>query len=566
MKITNLKVNNFRGIKNCDITFSESSNIVCIVGSGDSTKTTLLSAIEWVLWPSWSLQVADSDFYECAVADSIIIEISLIGVPKTLLTQEKFGLFLRSGPILSDENDEPIDDHTNCITIRLSIESDFEPHREVVCNRKEPKPISNRDRQLLSLGVIGQNSEKDFTWNRYSVLQRYAESKGVIKEALISSLRDASNHADLSELDTISDKLVAIGKDYGVGFKGRINSRLFINGSSINSSVGLFDEDTPFLLRGKGSQRLVSMGLNIGVTDEGTVLLIDEIEAGLEPYRLRSLIGKLRTRIPSNGQVIMTTHSPVTVCECNVDELFIARSHVGTTTLTPMKAENITINEFVQSQVRKNPEAFLGRRLIVCKGKTEIGFIRALDSFLDFNHKFRMASEGVSYCLGNGDETIEVAKLFSSFGYEVCILMDSDKHADEIMEKELFDKWNIPTFAWEIGNSIEEQIFKDVPNEVAEELLQIPIDDKGFHLVAEKLKDVLDISVTGKFSLVGFTSDQRRHIGTISKANSKEKQSWYKRIDLGEEMGNVVFDNWSQIEDSTNLKTVLQKLIDWIIQ
>src|SRR5690606_4034462 len=128
----------------------------------------------------------------------------------------------------------------------------------------------------------------------------------------------------------------------------------------------------------------------------------------------------------------------------------------------------------------------------------------------------------------------------------------------------LFDKWNIPTFAWEIGNSIEEQIFKDVPNEVAEELLQIPIDDKGFHLVAEKLKDVLDISVTGKFSLVGFTSDQRRHIGTISKANSKEKQSWYKRIDLGEEMGNVVFDNWSQIEDSTNLKTVLQKLIDWI--
>ena len=134
------------------------------------------------------------------------------------------------------------------------------------------------------------------------------------------------------------------------------------------------------------------------------------------------------------------------------------------------------------------------------------------------------------------------------------------------MEKELFDKWNIPTFAWEIGNSIEEQIFKDVPNEVAEELLQIPIDDKGFHLVAEKLKDVLDISVTVKFSLVGFTSDQRRHIGTISKANSKEKQSWYKRIDLGEEMGNVVFDNWSQIEDSTNLKTVLQKLIDWIIQ
>ncbi len=174
-----------------------------------------------------------------------------------------------------------------------------------------------------------------------------------------------------------------------------------------------------------------------------------------------------------------------------------------------------------------------------------------------------MASEGVSFCFGNGDETIDVAKRLASFGYDVCILMDSDKYTDKMAIDDLLEKWDIPTFAWEPGNSIEEQIFQDVSNQTALELLQIPIQERGLELVTDKLKKELGTINVDISSFNGLTKEQRKSIGTISKANS-EKQSWYKRIDLGEEMGNVVFRNWTQIDDSANLKNVTQKLIEWI--
>lgn len=65
MRITNLEIANFKGIKNAFITFPKDSRVVCLIGAGDSTKSTILQAIEWILWPSWNLPASDSDFFEC---------------------------------------------------------------------------------------------------------------------------------------------------------------------------------------------------------------------------------------------------------------------------------------------------------------------------------------------------------------------------------------------------------------------------------------------------------------------------------------------------------------------
>jgi predicted ATP-dependent endonuclease of OLD family len=43
MKLRYLKIKNFRGIKECEWWIK--SDLVCLVGPGDSTKTTLLSAV-----------------------------------------------------------------------------------------------------------------------------------------------------------------------------------------------------------------------------------------------------------------------------------------------------------------------------------------------------------------------------------------------------------------------------------------------------------------------------------------------------------------------------------------
>ncbi len=70
MKLTNIEIKNFRGIKNASVFFPQESRIICLIGAGDSGKSTLLTAIEWALWPSWSLiaiDISDPAFEELEV-------------------------------------------------------------------------------------------------------------------------------------------------------------------------------------------------------------------------------------------------------------------------------------------------------------------------------------------------------------------------------------------------------------------------------------------------------------------------------------------------------------------
>lgn len=86
------------------------------------------------------------------------------------------------------------------------------------------------------------------------------------------------------------------------------------------------------------------MGLNINVHEKGTVLLIDEIESGLEPYRLRTLINELRNRFEEDGQIIMTTHSPTSLVELTIEEIFRVKSSAGNVTvLSPFSGSKILI-------------------------------------------------------------------------------------------------------------------------------------------------------------------------------------------------------------------------------
>ena len=58
------------------------------------------------------------------------------------------------------------------------------------------------------------------------------------------------------------------------------------------------------------------------------ISLIDEIELGLEPHRVRGLIQRLRN---AGQQILTTTHSPVVIRELNVaaDELYVCKRDVS---------------------------------------------------------------------------------------------------------------------------------------------------------------------------------------------------------------------------------------------
>ena len=153
------------------------------------------------------------------------------------MKEDKFGLFLRDGKKLAnaetsaaveDEDDEPESLDSAVLTLRLTIDSSLEPKWTVITNRSEPKPISHRDRAMLSFGSVGYDHEKDFRWGRTSILQKYSDSKDALHDAFTEAMRSAVANTSLKSLDDVSDAVIAAGEQYGVSFNGEIHNNLHV--------------------------------------------------------------------------------------------------------------------------------------------------------------------------------------------------------------------------------------------------------------------------------------------------------------------------------------------------
>ena len=66
----------------------------------------------------------------------------------------------------------------------------------------------------------------------------------------------------------------------------------------------------------------------------------------------------------------------------------------------------------------------------------------------------------------------------------------------------------------------------------------------------------------GEIQLTAMKPEEQKKIGEVAK---KKKVEWYKRIDLGEFLGNVIFENWGCIGGKTKLKAVVDELSKWVI-
>lgn len=564
MFITNLEIEHFRGIKKSDISFPMNSRVICMIGAGDSTKSTILKAVEWAFWPTWNLIACDNDFYNCDTSKPIIIRCTFTEIPPKLLSEDKFGLYLRRPGVCLREgiDDEPESDKAICLTIQLTIDSTLEPKWEIVCNRKEAHLINHSDRKLLSVANIGNNCAKDMVWGKYSVLQKFADAKGVLHDAHTEALRLVASQADLHDLDDVGETLVAIGRQYGVEFNSEVKNRMIIQNGSFSSSVGLFDGDTPLNQKGTGSQRLLSMGLNIMSSAGNSLLMIDEIESGLEPYRLRSLLNEFRITHASTGQVIMTTHSPIAVAECTIEEILVVQCKDGFTNAYLLKTDDAETNDTLQAQIRKNAEAFLCKRIIVCEGKTEIGFIRALDTYIAETENYRMAYKGVGTADGGGSTIFSCAESLRSCGYEVCLLMDSDLPDEDTQKTDLRFE-GVSVFDWDAPNAFEEQIFFDIPTDVATKIINIAVDEHGIDSVRTRLTngDITFEVIGEEIQLSAMTPEAQRKIGEIAK---RKKVEWFKRIDLGELVGNILFDSYDRIGEHTKLKSIVNGVLEWV--
>lgn len=190
--------------------------------------------------------------------------------------------------------------------------------------------------------------------------------------------------------------------------------------------------------------------------------------------------------------------------------------------------------------------------------------MRALDKFLYTNKNYRIAHKGIGTADGGGTNIFKCANVLLECGYEICLLMDSDISNEE-SEKQTLRTNGTSVFDWDTSNALEEQVFNDIPLSGANELINIATEEKGMPSVCDKLKpnDIICTVVDNEIVLPKIDNIKQKTIGTVAKHKNSE---WYKRIDLGEKLGDIVFRYWDDTDDNSKLKKTVNALSTWVMK
>lgn len=535
MKIRKISIKNFRGVKELEWALP-ASDILCLIGKGDASKSTILEAVRFTFYPQWNLTLSDSDFYQCKVQNTIIIEVTIGQLTEDLCSLNKYGHYLRGWDAAALKlMDEPDDHLESVLTVRLTVEKDLEPKWIVVCDRNpEGTPFKQADRNKVSVGLIGAYSERQLSWATGTALAKITEAQS-LNELLANVSRnartslDSDRHANLANFDAAATKSQEMAKLLGVPVVDAYKAHLDL--SSINLKVGglsLHDGDMPLRQLGLGSRRMLLCGIQTVGLEEGHITLFDEVEFGLEPHRITRLIKHVRE--DKRGQYFLTTHSPVVLRELTVKELHIVHNINGVVQIISAAKEGLE-DHAVQGKIRSSTEAFLAKKVVVCEGATEVGFLRGFDDFQVANKKDPFSFHGVALLDAKGGSKVKaLAKAFKSLAYDVAVLADGDAE-DQFSpedEKELAEL-KIPVLKWSDKLSLEERAFQDLPwpsviasVKLAQDELDLPVYD---HVRSRLVAGNLDRDIgTWKDN-----PELRTAIGVAAK-----KSSWFKDTTKGD--------------------------------
>jgi len=556
MKIKYIAIRNFRGIK--ELNWKVNGDFICFIGPGDSTKSTILDAIEYALSPRWNIPFEDTDFYNLDVQQCIKIDITIGQLPDELLSEYKCGLCLRGWNSETGLHDEPGENEEPVLTISLQVAKDLEPKWLVINDRiQDEKRISPRDRSYLGTSRLGVYTSRHFSWSTGSALSAMTGEEIKLDEILAETARKIRNDVDLNSLKDVAEvvsKVERLGKSVGVVPKDGIRAHLDIKRLAIkDSGLVLHDGNVPLRLSGSGTQRLMGLALQLGLIEKGGINLIDEIEYGLEPHRISQVLHLLRNSFCEKGQIFLTTHSPCVLEEVDILNLRIVYSENGVTTIKEFYDDP---DRSFQKLIRKSPFAFLAKRIIVCEGKTEEGVLRGVDNVWQQNKMRGIWSYGVVSVHGGGDASFDVAKRFQSLKYPVLWWGDSDVPSSNTKKEELRNL-GIPIVEWSDESNLEKRLFLDLPWDGVKNLVDVAIDLYEKQEIVGQVKyfygDISD-DINGWVDSV----DLRNALGKAA-----HKKEWFKCISYGERVGNIVGKNLGNI-DNVDLGIKIKSIRGWV--
>lgn len=467
MQIRCITIQRYRGLR--DFTWHPSPGVNCLIGPGDAGKSTVLAAISLLLAPYPAAACSEFDYHRRHVADGFEIQAVITVPPDGTLAGERSAPFIRGwldGAVtdLPDEHGaEPV------MVCRVRGTPDMEVIHEIVLAGSElPFTVGLRRKLTLARLSGDERASRDLRIGSGSVLDRFL-GRIDLRPTLHQAVAVASQQLELPA--NVHGSMTALTELFGkAGLPGALHLGLApAPGTSLSGMVTLMQGDDaataiPLALSGTGTRQVALLEMSSALAGEDPILVVDEPERGLEPYRQRAAAQRLIDLTGDGGQAFVTTHSPY-VLRCLPQDA-IWRMRDG--------ASAIRFNgNHVARLLRDDPPAFFAPLPIFCEGPTEIGL---LDILLGRVLERPLDGAGVYLIDGEGQPNVlNLIQAFTAAGVTCAGFLDNEDF-DSGIRRRLAEQCAL--FVWEGVVNIEHAVARYLPREQLPKILEWAEDAK----------------------------------------------------------------------------------------
>ena len=496
MKISQLSIENFRGVRTAHLLLPDHA---VLIGDNNTGKSTVLEALDLVLGPDRLSRLSPIDEHDFhlgrylqadaaseAASSGAENDEAATGPPQIVVTATVTGLSEEQRSYFGDyiewwdaskqefyDTPDPagLDTSPSVPGLRITFIGNYDPEEDdfegktyftrTLEENETPTPFTKRDKQkcgFLYLRSIRTGS-RALTLERGSLLDiilRLKEIRPKMWEATLAKLSafDVAGDPELGISGVLGSIDAAIKKyvprEWGIQPHLRVSAltrrhlREVITAFIATGSGG---HSAPYYRQGTGTinMLLLAMLSQIAEDKQNVIFAMEEPETAIPPYAQKNIIHELRKL---SAQTLFTSHSPYVLEEFALDETVVLhRSADGELTqASVVLPDSVKQKRYRQEFRTRFCEGLLARRVLVAEGATEATAIPAVARRLsELNPAIYVSLEslGISV-LDAGSETqiADLAGLYRKLGKETFAICDKQpddrKVAIEAAVKMLF--------------------------------------------------------------------------------------------------------------------------------
>jgi putative ATP-dependent endonuclease of OLD family len=488
MQVAHIHIQNFRGVKEASLFFSQHA---VLLGDNNTGKTTVLEALDLTLGPdrlNRTPPIDEHDFYRGQYhtknvgAAQPIVAVDALGAPgaegakgeatgKEALTikievtiidltgeqQARFGDYVefwdsKQKKLYSDAAPEGVDAANITHALRVAFLGHYDPEEDDFEGKTyyartitggSPVSFNKKDKQVCGFLYLRsvRTGSRALSLERGSLLDiilRLKEVRPQMWEGAIENLASFSVAEDpalgisgvLKSINTALKKYVP--KEWGVEPHLKVSNLTREHLRKVITAfiaTGEGDHAAPFYRQGTGTINMLVLAMlsQIAEDKQNVIFAMEEPETAIPPYAQKTIIHEVRKLA---SQTLFTSHSPYVLEEFALTETIVLSRNAAGKLLQAEVAlpDSVKLKRYRQDFRQRFCEGLLARRVLIAEGATESdSFPAACRRLAELKPETYSSIEALGVCIVNADgegNISDMAKLYKAIGKRTFALCD----------------------------------------------------------------------------------------------------------------------------------------------